>query len=115
MGVTPTYSEPVRENPYNKSYRVDVPHTAKSKVLDPNNWPEGIVIKAFRKRNRKQHNRSYHHHDHRQNHQDNNSYPNLNHYSSDNRTSNRYDNFDNEYEQDFSYVNRYNGANQYGY
>ena len=39
--------EPIKENPYNKSYRIDVPLADKIKVMNPDNWPQGIIIKPF--------------------------------------------------------------------
>ena len=49
VGATVNMVESVKENPYNKSYRIDVPYTEKAIVMNPDNWPQGLVIKPYRR------------------------------------------------------------------
>lgn len=57
--VAPTNIELIKENQYNKSYRIDFQQTDKDKVLEPKNWPEGLIIRHYRKP--KRHRNQYHH------------------------------------------------------
>ena len=40
--------QPVKQNQYNQSFRIDIHTEHKDKALDPNTWYEGLVVKRYR-------------------------------------------------------------------